>query len=271
LKRLLLLALVLSAPALAQLNPPIGYPSSTRTLTTASGTCEDGATSVVVSTLTSGTVGLGVSGTYSGVLALTTKTGATPGATLYASGPLATPVGGGTAVSTLANGATGQWTIPVSGSQTLCVAFNGTSVTGSAVVTLNSSAAPAPSNPTTNIGTVVTNIHATSTRGTGIACNSGTSPCNVAATVSAANQNVLNANTQRTSCSIVYTGANTLYCEKAAYATTPATSTTYDFQLSSTTMLGWNCDSPGGVWQGALNCLSSASDSSKNTTVMENQ
>ena len=90
---------------------------------TTAGTCEDGVTSAAVSTTTSGTVGVSVSGTWTGTLAFYINLG-NFGYTQIA--------------STSSNG---TWTFPVGGAQTFCVAFNTSAATGTALVILNSTPA----------------------------------------------------------------------------------------------------------------------------------
>lgn len=152
-KKTILLALLLSLPATAQSFRPRDYPSGVKYLSTANGTCEDGVTSEVVETGNSGTVGIDVSGTWTGTLLFKTKIGQGGGYQAVS----ATPLGGGTAVtSTTGTGGgtgNGQWTVSVAGSMTVCVAFSSAAVTGTAVVQLNSSPSTSTSGAVSSVAT----------------------------------------------------------------------------------------------------------------------
>ena len=119
--------------------------------------------------------------------------------------------------------------------------------------------------------TTITSPTPTQTAGVGIACNSGNSPCTVSNTAA----DVLKANTARKSCFLQAVGAATLYCKKATAAASAATSSSFDFLLYGSTALqpgnGYQCDSNGSVWQGAINCLASASQTNPDIAVVENQ
>lgn len=110
----------------------------------------------------------------------------------------------------------------------------------------------------------------TSTAGTGIACNSGTSPC----TVTNAAQNILSASTSRKACQVCAWDVIDLYCKRATAAGSAASASNADFALnagSASKKTGgcWSCDTAGGVWQGALNCIGSAASVVVNTLVSE--
>lgn len=142
----------LSVPAHAQ---GVDSPSGHRNLTQQNGVCADGVSSVVVSTSVAGTVGIDVSNTWTGTLDVFLKTGAGG----YVLSAIATPVGGGTAVSAITSN--GSWTVPVAGGQDLCVAFSNSTVTGTATVWLNASpAAPPSSGGTASQGSANTSANA---------------------------------------------------------------------------------------------------------------
>lgn len=133
--------LCLSVPAEASL----GYPTQTVSIAangTTAGACEDGVTSAAVSTTTSGTVGIDISGTWTGTLVFYVKMGSGGGYVSYAN---ATPLPSGSAASSTT--ANGDWTIPAKGSVAVCVAFSASAQTGTAVVQLNSSPASATAAP----------------------------------------------------------------------------------------------------------------------------
>lgn len=109
-----------------------------------------------------------------------------------------------------------------------------------------------------------------STAGTGVACNSGASPC----TITNAAQNVLSANTSRKACQICAFDVVDIYCRRNTAAGSAASVTNADFSLnagSAAKKVGgcWSCDTAGGVWQGALNCIGSAASVVVNTLVSE--
>lgn len=112
----------------------------------------------------------------------------------------------------------------------------------------------------------------TSTVGTQIACNSGASPC----TVTNAALTILNANTSRKSCFLQAVDVVDLYCKRATSGASAASATNFDFILNagSATKKGggtYTCDSSGGTWQGAMNCIASAASAVVDLAVTETQ
>lgn len=112
----------------------------------------------------------------------------------------------------------------------------------------------------------------TATTGAQIACNSGVSPCTV--TNSAAT--VLNANTSRKSCFLQAMDVVDLYCKRNTSGGSAASATNMDFLLnagSATKKAGgsYACDSPGGVWTGAINCIASGASAVPSLNVVETQ
>ena len=132
-----LITLLGAFSASAQTSLPIDFPVGIRTLSTASGTCADGKTSVTVASQNAGTVAIDVSGTWTGTLAFY---GSTKNGTYQSIS--ATPIAGGSAVSNTTGN--GTWFANAAGFVTVCAAFNGSAVTGSASVQLNASNAIIP-------------------------------------------------------------------------------------------------------------------------------
>lgn len=97
-----------------------------------------------------------------------------------------------------------------------------------------------------------------------IACNSNVSPCPIS---TAAVGLIFNNSTSRKSCTLQNVGTLLLFCRKGSSGISPASTSVYDFLLGPAgTSPGsggaWQCDSPGGIWQGAVNCIAASTGAS---------